>query len=76
MSYTGNLLSMTTRWLNAVFGGDRRGESVSSAVGRKAADGRRRAIIVESFINVPFAFLGERHHCDTQFRKETSHAPA
>lgn len=45
MSYLGNLGSMATRFLSALFGGDRRGESTSSAVGRKAADGRRLYIV-------------------------------
>lgn len=70
MSYRGNLLSMTTRWLNSLFGGNRRGESTSSAVGRKAAEGRRLFIVFEALIDVPFALLGQRHHCDRQFRKE------
>ena len=70
MSYRGNLLSMTTRWLNSLFGGNRRGESTSSAVGRKAAEGRRLFIALEALIDVPFALLGQRHHCDRQFRKE------
>lgn len=63
MSYPRNLLSMTTRWLNALFGGNRRGESMSSAVGRKAAQGRRFYIAAEALIDLPFALLGQRHHC-------------
>lgn len=54
-----------TRWLNGLLGGND-GESVSGAVGRKAAEGRRLFIVAEAFINVPFAFLGERHHCATE----------
>lgn len=66
MTYWRNLASMTTRWLNSLFGGDRRGESVSSAVARKAREGRRRYIVLEALINVPFALLGERHHCESR----------
>lgn len=62
-----------TRWLNGLFGSDPR-HSVSANVGRKAVGGRRAFIILESIINVPFAFLGERHHCDSQFRKENTDA--
>lgn len=68
--YIRNLLSMSTRWLNALFGGNRRGESTSSAVGRKAAEGRRLYIIAEALIDVPFALLGQRHHCAAQAEKE------
>ena len=64
MNYWRSLASMTTRWLNSLFGGDRRGESVSSAVARKALEGRRLFIIAEALINVPFAVLGERYHCE------------
>jgi hypothetical protein len=70
VSYRGNLLSMTTRWLNSLFGGNRRGESTSAAVGRKAAEGRRLFIAFEALIDVPFALIGQRHHCDRQFLKE------
>lgn len=71
MSYARNLLSMTTRWLNALFGGNRRGESVSSAVGRKAMAGRRLYIIAEAVINLGFAMAkGERNHCEMQAVKE------
>lgn len=72
MTYRANLLSMTTRWLNAVFGGNHRGESTSSAVGRKAVEGRRAFIIFEAIINLPFAFLGQRDHCFAQYEKEKS----
>lgn len=72
MTYWRNLLSMTTRWLNSLFGGDRRGESTSAAVGRKAAEGRRLYIIAEALINLPFAVLGQRHHCATQATREAN----
>jgi hypothetical protein len=71
VSYTRNLLSMTTRFLNAVFGGNRRGESMSSAVGRKALKGRRFYIITEAVINLAFAItVGQRDHCGQQYGKE------
>ncbi len=73
MRYARNLLSMTTRWLNALFGGNRRGESTSSAVGRKAAEGRRFYIIAEAAIDLAFAVIaGQRHHCATQAERESA----
>lgn len=73
MNYLRNLLSMTTRWLNALFGGDRRGESASSAVGRKAAQGRRAFIVAEAAIDLAFAVIkGERHHCARQAEREAA----
>ena len=72
MTYWRNLLSMTTRWLNSLFGGDKRGESTSSAVGRKAAEGRRLYIVLEALIDLPFAALGQRHHCAVQAAKEAN----
>jgi hypothetical protein len=55
---------MTTRWFNSLLGGNRRGESTSSAVGRKAAQGRRGYIIAEAAIDLVFAVItGTRHHC-------------
>ena len=69
--YTDNLLSMATRFGNSLFGGNRRGESISSAVGRKAAQGRRRYIVLEAVIDLGFALLGQRHHCATQAARET-----
>lgn len=73
MSYWSNLGSMTTRWLNSLWGGNRRGETVSSAVGRKAASGRRRYIIWEAAIDLMFAIArGERHHCQNNIEDATS----
>lgn len=64
VSYWRNLGSMATRFLNAVFGGNRRGESTSSAVARKAAQGRRWFVIWEALIDLLFAIIaGQRHHC-------------
>lgn len=69
--YLGNLGSMSTRWLNSLFGGNRRGESVSSAVGRKAREGRRLFVIWEAAIDLMFAvFAGQRHHCDVNIEGE------
>lgn len=63
--YLGNLGSMTTRWLNSVLAGNRRGESTSSSVGRKARDGRRTFIVFEAAIDLAFALItGQRHHCE------------
>lgn len=70
MSYARNILSISTRWLNALFGGNRRGESTSSAIGRKAIEGRRAFIIIEAIVNLPFACLGQRDHCFVQYQKE------
>lgn len=73
MIYVRNLLSMTTRWLNSLFGGNRRGESMSSAVGRKAAQGRRWAIAAEGLIDAAFALVfGQRHHCAVQAERESA----
>ena len=64
MTYWRNLGSMATRFLSALFGGDRRGESTSSAVARKAMQGRRGYIVLEALIDLLFAaFAGQRHHC-------------
>lgn len=72
MSYWGNLGSAATRLLNSLTGGNRRGESTSAAVGRKAAEGRRLFIAIEALIDLVFALppISQRHHCDRQFRKE------
>lgn len=72
MSYLRNLGSMATRLLNAILGGNRRGESTSSAVGRKAAQGRRLYIIWEASIDLIFAFFGERHHCQNNLEDAAS----
>ncbi len=51
--------------LNVLFGGNDEDETISSAVGRKARQGRRLFIALEAVINVTFALLGERHHCES-----------
>lgn len=62
--YLRNFASATTRWLNTVFAGNDYREPMSSAVGRKAAQGRRLFVIAEASIDLLFAVvLGERHHC-------------
>lgn len=56
---------MMTRLLNALFGGNRRGESVSSALARKAAQGRYFFIVAEALNDLMFAiFKRERHHSE------------
>lgn len=70
MSYWRNLGAMATRFLNALTGGDQRGESTSAAAGRKASEGRRLFIVIEAAIDLLFAFFGQRHHCETQRAKE------
>lgn len=54
---------MLTRFGNSLFGGNRRGETISSAVGRKAQEGRRLYIVWEAAIDFAFSFTGQRHHC-------------
>lgn len=62
--YLRTFASATTRWLNALFAGNDYREPTSSAVGRKAAQGRRLFVIAEALIDLLFAVvLGERHHC-------------
>lgn len=64
MNYLRNLGSMATRFLSALLGGNRRGESTSSAVARKAMQGRRFYIIAEAAIDLGAAIVaGQRHHC-------------
>lgn len=72
MSYWRNLGSMATRFLNALAGGNRRGESTSSAVARKAMQGRRGYIVLEALIDLIFAFFGERHHCQNNLEDAVS----
>ena len=60
-----------SRLLNDLLGSDPK-RSVSANVGRKAAEGRRLYIALEAIINVPFALLGERHHCATQAAREAN----
>jgi len=57
------LIAIDQLW-NVLLGGNNTDETISSAVGRKALEGRRRFIMLEALINVPFAFLGERNHCE------------
>lgn len=72
MRYWANLGSMLTRFGNSLFGGNRRGESISSAVGRKAAEGRRFYIIAEAAIDLLFSTVGQRHHCAVQASLEAN----
>lgn len=71
--YLDTLGSAATRLLNSLGGGDRRGESTSSAIGRKAQEGRRLFIALEAIVNLPFAFAGKRNHCFEQYLKEMTH---
>lgn len=62
--YLRNFGSAFTRLLNSIFAGNDYREPMSSAVGRKAAQGRRLFVIAEAMIDLLFAaVLGERHHC-------------
>lgn len=62
--YLRNVLIGFDRLWNSLLGGDDVDETISSAVGRKAAEGRRWAIRIEGVIDAWFALLfGERHHC-------------
>lgn len=54
---------------NVLFGGNNPRETISSAVGRKAVEGRRLFIVLEALINVPFAFMGERNHCERRIER-------
>ena len=76
MSYLRNIGSMATRFLSALFGGDRRGESTSSAVARKAMQGRRQYIILEALIDLGASFFGERHHCANNLEDDHVMTPA
>ena len=63
--YWRNLGSAATRFLNSLTGGNRKGESTSSAVARKAMQGRRFYIVAEAAIDLLFAVAaGQRHHCE------------
>lgn len=63
MTYLRRSLVAIDRAWNVILGGNRDGETISSAVGRKAAQGRRLFIITEALIDLLFALRGERHHC-------------
>lgn len=60
--YLLNILISIDQFVNTVFGGSP-DETISSAVGRKAIEGRRWALILESIINPIFAVLGDDNHC-------------
>lgn len=66
MTYLSNLGSATTRFLNALAGGNVLGETTSSAVGRKSLEGRLRYRIWGFVIDLLFlvATKGkQRRHC-------------
>ncbi len=62
--YIRNVLLGLDQLANVVLGADNVDETISSSVGRKAAEGRRWAIAVEGVIDLIFALLfNQRHHC-------------
>lgn len=64
MNYLRRSLMAIDRAWNTILGGNRDGETISSAVGRKAAEGRRLFVILEAGIDLIFAIAcGQRHHC-------------
>lgn len=64
MKYLRNILIGLDQVCNVILGGDDVDETISSAVGRKASEGRRWAIAAEGLIDMWFALIfGERHHC-------------
>lgn len=64
MRYVRNILIGLDQLCNVILGGDDVDETISSAVGRKAAQGRRLFIALEAVIDLTFAVIaGERHHC-------------
>lgn len=71
MRYVRNILIGLDQLCNVILGGDDVDETISSAVGRKAAEGRRWAVAIEALIDVWFALLfGERHHCANNIEGE------
>lgn len=71
MSYIRRSLIALDRAWNTLLGGNRDGETISSAVGRKAAQGRRWAVVAEGVIDAWFAALfGERHHCANNIERK------
>lgn len=57
------LIALDQLW-NVIFGGNNPDETISSAVGRKALEGRRLFIVLEALINLLFALIGQRNHCE------------
>lgn len=65
MSYLRNILLGFDQLANVILAGDNEDETISSAVGRKAREGRRWAIAAEGVIDALFALIfGERRHCE------------
>jgi len=65
VSYLRNFLLGLDQLANVILAGDNVDETISSAVGRKAREGRRWAIAAEGVIDALFALVfGERHHCE------------
>lgn len=62
--YLLNFLVSLDQLGNVILGGDDPDETISSAVGRKAQDGRRWAILAARMIDWAFLRLtGEKDHC-------------
>lgn len=61
------LIALDQLW-NVLLGGDNPDETISSAVGRKAREGRRFFIFWEAVINLFFACppMSERNHCENR----------
>lgn len=77
--YLRNIFVAIDQFGNVLLGGDNPDETISSAVGRKAAAGRRWAVLAERTIDWLFFHLaGERGHCRAniewdEFNKEIYH---
>lgn len=62
--YILNILRAIDRLLNVLFGGNDSTEMISSAVGRKAVEGRWWALVAERIIDwLFFQLTCERGHC-------------
>lgn len=60
--YLLNILIGIDQLANTILAGNP-DETISSAVGRKAIQGRKWALIAEQLINPIFALLGDENHC-------------
>jgi len=83
MTYAARILLAIDQLGNVLLGGDNPDETISSAIGRKAIEGRRWALAAECVIDWLFLRLtGETGHCRTHIEwdeaqparhKETQH---
>lgn len=70
MSRLLNILIGIDQTGNAAFGGNP-DETISSRVGKAAAKGKRRAIVLEATINLAFAVIvGQRDHCAASIERD------